>query len=653
MKTTSRLLVVLCLLLGIPAAGQDNAADWAARRPTAADFPEADGVVLYEKIVISVDLDGRMSRRCHRISVLFTELAINDYCDPRIEWRQNEQELIVHRCRTYPTAGPPVDTKSYGFNEVTPWAIAACPGLLQHRETVISHVAVERGAILELDYEIRDRQPGPWWLDHIEWLQEKFPILRKEISVALPIGQQLAWRCSPTGLAPDINVEHGASTYTWTLLNAPGLTLDPGEDLQHEILPYLHVSTCPSWAELTAELSERLTASRQVTPEMQAWLRQQQTGQQQMGQPQTGSRLAKKDLTQRDTIVRIGQLTSRRTVVARASGMESRREIRPVYAVFAESCGLPLELAALADALVRELGIEPRLALASRGRTFSDHVPGLAAMAGEPWLVWSEGGREWWLSPLTGALTGQPAEWNGRACLFIGNGGFEWKTLPAAPGRTEFRAAIWPNNLNGREANSVLPAWEARVDVLAEGWLIDQTVADNTAALAANIAGTILNGANVSQTLVLERSPQRFHLRMSITGSGLGTPIDGQQLTLVQLPSSPFAVLKRLPPSFKVFRSKRFAPLVFPGAAEDFVSITIELPANGRMAWCPPEQAVQTSVGSWTVSSRSEHQTVVLERRLELRTSWMSPAEADEFRELAASASAVNNGRLFYEVKQQ
>ena len=151
--------IAVLLLAGTALAQGPDMAALIAGAPGEAEYPDADAIVLYDSVTYDVDDSGRLSRHVHRLTRMLTEWACRNLSDVRPAWDAARQELVIHVCRTTMRDGKVVDTPPYGFNEVTPDGVARCPAFLSLRETVISHVAVERGAVVELDYEVRDLEP--------------------------------------------------------------------------------------------------------------------------------------------------------------------------------------------------------------------------------------------------------------------------------------------------------------------------------------------------------------------------------------------------------------------------------------------------------------------------------------------------------------
>ena len=155
-------LTLLLLTLALPAgAAQDiDIQKLIAAAPGADDFPTADVITLAERIDIEVDAEGLRTYRVHQVRRILTNWAMRRVTDPRVGWDSSRQTLEITTCRTYQEGGAVVDSPANALNEVTPDAVGRCAEFLDLREMVISHVGLEPGCVTELEYVLRDLEPG-------------------------------------------------------------------------------------------------------------------------------------------------------------------------------------------------------------------------------------------------------------------------------------------------------------------------------------------------------------------------------------------------------------------------------------------------------------------------------------------------------------
>ena len=66
---------------------------------TTAKYPDEDRVVLYQGIDLTMDDDGRLTRRVRTVSRLLTDLAIEHYGDERVAFDTTRQELAEQYVR--------------------------------------------------------------------------------------------------------------------------------------------------------------------------------------------------------------------------------------------------------------------------------------------------------------------------------------------------------------------------------------------------------------------------------------------------------------------------------------------------------------------------------------------------------------------------
>ena len=61
--------------------------------PESSDYPDADAVILYEKVDILLNEDGIQSKRYYQVIKLFSDLAVDELCDPKIKYDDETQNL--------------------------------------------------------------------------------------------------------------------------------------------------------------------------------------------------------------------------------------------------------------------------------------------------------------------------------------------------------------------------------------------------------------------------------------------------------------------------------------------------------------------------------------------------------------------------------
>lgn len=224
-----------------------------ARRGSQIDR-DADAVVLYDSLAISMDNLGYITTRRHRAVVLYTDNAIGRYGDPRILFDSRREELRVKTARVHRKDGATVDTKANGINRTTPFGLDLAPDYAGWQETVVTHVGIEKGCTAELEYEIVDLEPRKN-LSGLQVFSAEDPTRLRVVVVRLPQGQELT--CCRANGAPE--PERKGSCWTWTVRDLPGRTPYDGGSWEGEYFPSIAYSTASSLEESLFDAASKIS----------------------------------------------------------------------------------------------------------------------------------------------------------------------------------------------------------------------------------------------------------------------------------------------------------------------------------------------------------------------------------------------------------
>lgn len=215
----------------------------------------ADATILLNEVELTVHDDGRVERRIHTVTRLHTLYAVNRLGDPRIEYDLAHQELSLLAARTITADGRTLDAPAYAMNRSTPDAVAMCPDFAGIGELVVTFMGLEKEAVTELQYVVRDKVP---WQAHGEvrfYFGDRFPVEESRLKVRVPARSNLHKSVLAAGAtineAAPVH-EQATATYEWTAAKLPGYT-DHGWDKPLRV-PLIVVSTAPHWADLLEPL---------------------------------------------------------------------------------------------------------------------------------------------------------------------------------------------------------------------------------------------------------------------------------------------------------------------------------------------------------------------------------------------------------------
>lgn len=594
-------LTLLLLALALPALAVD-VPKLIADAPGAEDYPTADVITLYERIDVTVDDEGACTRRVHQVRRILTNWAMRRQTDPRVGWDSSRQTLEVVTCRTYQAGGAIVDSPANALNEVTPDAVGRCAEFLDLREMVISHVGLEPGCVTELEYVVRDLEPGPAPAAGQIFLQDRWPVLERIVSLS---GPGLQWEL--VGGAADVTLGDGV---TVTARNVPGLPEDGNGAQRGDYAASVVYAFGPIAAAAEAMADGAITTDNARFVD---WLAQGAT--------------EDADLTTVDSLQRIAGLVAERIATVHLPDGLLARTPRRADEVFDAGCASPWEKALLTVSLVEPLPVPPTetVYLVSRWNTLPRQNPQLG-----PWSRVVVGvqvdGEDWWLSPENGKAWRGPGELAGRTLLAVtGPQAGRTLVLDRIPSASKLMVDI-------RRDDDI---YVASADWTASG--AQRGPEMDVDALAEAVAQAVAAGSDVTDCQVIELDDQRAHLRVDLQFDDLGQALD--DLLLITPPRAPIAAVDLLPPTCRVQEPVRHTPLLLPEPRSEEIVVRLRLPEEVHVDALPATRRIEAAGAYLECTVTQSQGVIVLERVMKLPGGRIPVGDWPALRGLLAAAS--------------
>jgi len=601
MRRLALLLWPVILLAASPALAEVDVRALIATAPPAASFPGDDIVVLLQEESIDVAPDGRVVRRVHTVQRLQTQWAMRSRSDVRVAWDSQRQDLEVLVARTFMRDGTEVATPPNGLNEVTPDAVSRAAPFLDIRELVISHVGTEPGCVVELAYEIRDRQGPPLPPSGICWLGGEHPVLEARVTIA-------GARARRGDLETD-----GDGTTAWTVRDLPAFRAEGSEPWRREFTPHVVWTTLASTADLARELRRTSEAAAGAAGCLSSWLDRTRAD------PQT--------LTDADLIQRIAAFSHDGHAEVQLPGGAWARAPRLAEDVCETAVATAWERAVVTVALLRLAGHEPELGVFRR-TPYGEAQLVDAGSYERLRVVVRIGDENWWLAPERSDAWVGSSDLPGWTGLFLANdGGHRSYTVPVQAGSCGWSVTMAP--AQGGDG------WTATGDLVVRGPFRDPAV--EPAKLAAEIAAALFDDGEVTDLAVRIATPEELSLRLTAKGTLAVAP--GEQPTVRELPWPAGGVLDHLPRGFHAERPARSAPLWVEAPGREQATIRIEVPAGWHVDG-PAEQAtsVEAETASFTWECKREGTILEISRTIDLRPGRVDPPAYPALREVLAAA---------------
>lgn len=575
--------------------------------------------VAVESVKVNLDLDGqgKLTRSEDRQLKLFTENAVDEYSDPRVVHDAVTQKLEVTTAATTMVDGTVVDTKKNGINETLPDAFEHAPAYTSHRETVVTHVGVERLATIHLAYRVTDVAARPYPLQVEVPVAFPGPAREVTVQVTVPEGSKLSHECLGCKAQVSESSQGGRKTMTWTFASVPAFHAESGHAPGGTPVlgqPRLVLSDAASWnqvaGELEAQMSTALEQSKQVTEKARSLTADAPT-------------IADKvELVTAFVTDAIGTIHYDMSVLGwRAATADE---------VLSRGYGHTLDKAVLLTAMLRALGLKPQVILVSRDHSFAAAVPSLAQFA-EAMVRVEVNGAERWL-----AVDGHPA--GAARARLAGRWAFDPKT------GTPTEIAGLP-----AEANSTFVGAELTVgeDLSAKGKAVVTLTgtANPYASLRANEKGPDSLAGQVAALVVPGGRADKHTLRsfdatrtsMDVELSSGPAQWESDRFLRLPVPDGPAYVAESIS---DLAREERATPLVIGSAMVQRSRTTWRLPKSLSLRAVPAAVEVKNEVGRFALTVDQKPGQVTVTRELTIADGWIAPERYPALRALLAAAKA-------------
>ncbi len=217
-----------------------------------------DAVYLSLTKEYTLNPDGSMDYRYIKQLKLQSYRAFNSlYGETFVVYSPGKQTLKVNEAFTIMADAKKIKTPENAFNEVLPGFAANAPAYNSLREMVITHTGLERGAVINLDYQIHSGKGFYPALMGNEVLAETEPLKKLVVRVRIPDGADLYSQVLNTNCQPKKSNENGYQIFTWEMENAQAISAEENQAGSYELYPRLIFSTSGDRKKIFEELSKQ------------------------------------------------------------------------------------------------------------------------------------------------------------------------------------------------------------------------------------------------------------------------------------------------------------------------------------------------------------------------------------------------------------
>jgi hypothetical protein len=556
--------------------------------------------------------DGSMDYRCIKQLKLQSYRAFNSlYGETFVVYSPGKQSLKFNEAYTIMADGKKIKTPENAFNEVLPGFAANAPAYNSLREMVITHTGLERGAVINLDYQIHSGKGFYPALMGNEVLAEAEPVKKLIIRVKIPAGADLYYQVFNSSVQPKKVNENGYQVFTWEMENIPTISAEDNQAGSYELYPRLIFSSSGDRGQIYDDLSKQQAFGYVINERMKKELETILSGS--SGSPDNILKLQEKVVND----VRLY------TIPPRFTGYTCRTPEQS----WNSNGGTAIEKAVLLVAFLKAAGIEAEPVAITRTTFYSDKIGTLADV--EDFVVKADLKEEGALYLSVTSLNNQNLANSlpGRTFISFGNRkGI--KTISTGTPSQEI-------NVQGRFICSSDPKMTGELSVSANG-AANPYLALQRDKIKSWVSGGI-TPADLKEAKVSDITPASAFQTFTVQSD---KPF--KKDTLFYYFTIPFLNGGIESWNIKILSSRRESPLELPALATEKYNYEITLPDGFALFYPETKTKISNKAGDFYFEVKSSKGKLVISREIKLNERIITPGFYQAFKALL---DAWNNPR--------
>ncbi len=567
--------------------------------------------------------DGSMVYRYSKEQKLLTYRAINNmYGETFVVYNPDFQKLKIDECVTTMADGKRVKTPANAFNEVLPGFAANAPAFNMLREMVITHTALERNAVIRLDYSILSEKDFYPALAADEVLSETEPVRSLTIRVRIPAGKELAYKMFNLKSEPVRTTEGNFRVYTWRLENLPVISAEDNQPGGLVTYPRLVFTTATDAAQGWAAFSGRPAFTAPLPENMRSMI------------AGMVSATADKALLALNIQEKVASEVNLAGVPMRYTGFR----LRTPAETWSGNYGTIAEKTLLLAALLREAGIPAHPAAVVRASLYDKKIANLYGI--EDLVVKAEipGGRTMWLSATSPNPKDLSLSLPDRVFLAFGDGG-KISVTETGPGNG---AATLDGNLYISPKNEM----SGEVTLTMEGAAEPAYALIRDKGKARQWISGGLGAGNLKEVKRSQEGPEAASFTFDVQKDNALQK--DTVLRIFPLPSLSGGFASwgiRLLPSY------RNTPFELPWLLSESVKITLAIPDGMEVPGAETEVNLSNPAGTFRFEVRRESGKIVISRELKFSRRIIEPEHYTAFKTLVDNYNVSQAGEIILRVK--
>ncbi len=315
-------------------------------------LPSCDARYLNLSITYTLNSDGSWEMEYHHRVKLNTYYAVNrDMGETFIVYNPDFQKLEILKSETTMADGRTVSSPENAFNEVLPFAAHGFADFAGLREMVITHIGLERGAEVELQYRLHTRVGFLPVFSGLEEMSRDYPVDQYQLTVNVPASRELYYKSFGMDVPAESVRSDSGKSVVFRLHNLQPSSREP---LRHpQSNPFIVFSVANSWEQAMPLENDAAPLPEPLVRRIKA--------------------LAGRNLLRSDLLLDLQKISAEEIQNCLLGIGETGWRPRPGERVVSSNYGTNLEKARMLVQILKEAGIASEL-LAVAGDAFASEV---------------------------------------------------------------------------------------------------------------------------------------------------------------------------------------------------------------------------------------------------------------------------------------
>lgn len=238
--------------------------------PPASAYPNDAAITLLDQSVVDLKSDGTYKEYTHEIVKVFNERG-RDEADITIPFNASGQKVTDLVARTILPNGKVLVVQPSDVYTKAPFSDYAMYD--DAKMVTFSMPGIQDGAIIDYSYTLVNFEalmPNQY-TDDWAFSDGGKPVVVSRLTVNAPSNLTLHTQFhNAPGLKPVVKTAHGKTTYTWAMWHVADVDPEPMMPPMKDIIPWMQVSTIPSWQSVASWYWSLAKPQMQTTPALHA-----------------------------------------------------------------------------------------------------------------------------------------------------------------------------------------------------------------------------------------------------------------------------------------------------------------------------------------------------------------------------------------------